>query len=69
MFLKFISINIGFKMGIIDSMEVYHGFGLGQTSNVHGSIKTKQADDMEVWWLKHRGIELKRVKRRQIEFF
>ena len=23
-------------MGIIDDMEVHHGFGLGQTSSVHG---------------------------------
>ena len=58
----------GFKMGIVDSMEVYHGFGLGQTSSVHGNVKNQQATDMEAWWLKHRGIELKKIRRAAIGY-
>jgi hypothetical protein len=56
-------------MGLVYSMEVHHGFGMGQTSRIDGSVKDKQAEDMEAWWMKHRGIELKRVKRALLEYF
>ena len=59
----------GFKMGLVYSMEVHHGFGLGQTSSVDGYVKETQANDMEAWWVKYRGIELKRVKRALLEYF
>lgn len=55
-------------MGIVDTMELYHGFGLGQTSSVHGSVKNKQAEDMENWWAKYRNIELKKIKRSQLGY-